>query len=286
MRKRFFRTFLIAVSLAAVFAKMAAGAKQEIRIVSLAPSTTEILFALGSGDNIVGLSDFCDYPAEALSKEKVGTFSQPNIEKILSLKPDIVFATGLEQAPVITKLRQLHLKVYASDPSSLKELYASIIEIAVLVGKEEEGKRLVASIKTKVGEIRKGTSKMKMPERPKVFVEIWSDPLMTAGKGSLVDELVSASGGINIAGDVDRPYTYFSAEEVVRRDPDIIILTYMGSKTDVTNVAGRFGWKDISAVRNGRVYNDIEPNLLIRPGPRVIKGLEELCKRIKRYEPS
>lgn len=253
---------------------------QKLRIISLAPSTTEILFALGLDEEIVGISQFCNYPPQAFTKQKVGTFSQPNIEKILSLKPDIIFCTGLEQALIITKLRQLNLKVYISDPSNFKELFNSIREISKLVNKEKQAVTLIKKMKINIEEINFKVKLIPKPKRPKIFVEIWHNPLMTSGPGSFIDELLTLAGGVNIAYDTKRPYSYFSPEEVIKRNPDIIILAYMGKENPVKIIRERLGWNNISAVKNNRIYNDINPDLFLRPGPRLIDGLKEIHKRL------
>ncbi|MFH1202258.1 MAG: cobalamin-binding protein [Candidatus Omnitrophota bacterium] len=250
------------------------------RYISFAPSTTEILFALGLDDEIVGVSTFCNYPPKAQEKEKVGTFSQPNIEKILSLKPDIIFCTGLEQAGTVKELKQLNLKVYVSDPCDIEGLFNSIREIGRLTSKEKEADALIGKMKTAISEISSLVKLINKKDMPRVFVEIWYDPLMTAGKGSFIDELLRLAGGVNIAYDTPRPYSYFSPEQVLKRNPTCIILTYMSNEKPLMAVSRRFGWEEISAVKNNRIYNDINPDLLLRPGPRLVEGLKELHKRL------
>jgi iron complex transport system substrate-binding protein len=253
---------------------------RQLRVVSLAPSSTEILFALGLDDEIVGVSQFCDFPQKASTKERIGTFSDPNIEKIISLKPDIVFCTALEQAPAITKMQQLGLKVCVSDPSNMEELFASIREMGKLVHREARAESLISEMNSGIDNVRNSVSNIPKENRPKVFIEIWHSPLMTAGKGSIVDELVTIAGGANIAYDTRIPYSSFSSEEVVRRDPDCIILTYMQRGDSLNAVSSRLGWGNISAVKNRRIYNDIDSSLLLRPGPRIVDGLRKLHKRI------
>lgn len=278
--KKSFKICLIFFFINIITASAVSGADKKLRIISLAPSTTEILFALGLDDEIIGVSQYCNYPEQALNKTKIGTFSQPNIEKILTLKPDIIFCTGLEQAPAIDKLKKLNLKVYVCDPRNFRELFASIKEIAELTGKENEGKALIQKMKNEIKEISDKTQVMPDDKKPKVFIEIWSRPLMTAGAGSFVDELVSIAGGANIAKDTLRPYSYFSAEEVIKRDPDCIILAYMEYQSSKKALYQRLGWKNISAVKNNRVYNDIDPDLFLRPGPRITEGLRRLYEKL------
>ncbi len=253
---------------------------KRLRVVSLAPSTTEILFALRLDEEIVGVSSFCNYPLKAQEKDKIGTFSHPNIEKILSLKPDIVFCTGLEQAPVISKLKQLNLEVFVSDPQNIEELFDSIRDMAVLTSRSKEGKELINKMKKGVEEIRSKTESIPKEDRASVFIEFWNDPLMSAGDNSFIGELIALAGGINIAHDVKRPYSYFSPEEVIKRNPDRIILAYMVNEDAAKTIRKRLGWKDISAVKNNRVYSDVDPDMLLRPGPRLVEALGELYKRL------
>ncbi|MFA5156410.1 MAG: cobalamin-binding protein [Candidatus Omnitrophota bacterium] len=250
------------------------------RYISLAPSTTEILFALGLADSIVGVSTFCNYPEAAGDKPAVGSFSSPNIEKIISLKPDYIFCTGLEQAQAVQELRRLGFNVYVSDPSSAEELFASINEIAKITAKAEEAGRLINRMREDISAINEKVKLVLPADRVRVFIEIWHEPLMTAGKGSFVDELVSLAGGINVAHEVIRPYCNYSAEKVIDLNPQVIILAYMDKEPPLKLVEGRFGWKDIDAVKNRRVFNDIDPDTLLRPGPRITKGLEELYKKL------
>ena len=250
------------------------------RYISLAPATTEILFALGLDEEIVGVSSFCNYPLKAKTKEKVGTFSQPNVEKIISLKPDIIFCTGLEQTPVVNALRQLNLKVYVSDPSNIKELLNSIRDIGRLTGRGKEADTLINKMEQVLGQVNAKVKLIPPEKRLKVFIEIWHDPLMTVGKKSFVDELLTLAGGINIAADTSQSYLYFSPEQVIKRNPDCIIQTYMSENEPLKTIEKRLGWKEISAVKHGRVYNDINPDILLRPGPRIVEGLQELHKKL------
>ncbi len=254
--------------------------KHKPRYISLAPSTTEILFALGLDEEIVGISTYCNWPPKAKSKEKIGEFSQVNMEKILSLKPDYVFCTGLEQAGIIRELRRFKLKVYVADPKNMEELINSIRGIGKIIDKIKEAEDLIKNMAVQIEEISSKVKLIPQEKRPKVFIEIWHDPLTTAGKGSFLDELITLAGGLNIASDTKRAYSIFSPEAVIKRNPDCIILAYMDKEKPIKLLGGRFGWKEISAVKNNRLYNDINPDLLLRPGPRVAQGVKEIYKRL------
>ncbi len=250
------------------------------RYVSLAPSTTEILFALGLDEEIVGVSSFCNYPQKAESKDKIGDFSNPSIEKIISLKPDYIFGTGLEQFSTIDKLKKIGLKVYVSDPVNIKELLGSIKEIGVITKRIKQSEDLIKDISLRMEKISSVVSKVSKEKKPKVFMEVWHEPLITAGGGSFVDELITLAGGINIASDTKRPYSIFSQEDVIRRNPDYIIIGYMDKISPLDTVRRRFGWDKVKAVKDKKVFNDINPDLFFRPGPRFIDGLEEIHKRL------
>ncbi len=249
------------------------------KFISLAPSTTEILFALGLDEEIAGVSSYCNYPSKAKSKANIGDFSHPNMEKIFSLKPDYIFCTGLEQAPVIEELRHLGFNVYVADPKTVEELFSSIMDIGAIIGKGREAGLLVKNMKDDINKVNEKIRLIPKAKRIKVFVEIWHEPLMTAGAGSFIDELITLAGGINVARNISRPYSYFSAEKVINLNPGCIIMTYMDKETPLKLLETRFGWNNIEAIRNKKVFNDINPDTLLRPGPRITEGLKELYKR-------
>jgi len=272
--------FIVAIIIFLLQVGLSRAEDKNLRIVSLAPATTEILFSLGLNENIVGVTSFCNYPAEATKKDKVGTFSQPSIEKIISLRPDIIFTASIEQAPIVEKLKKLNLNVYVSDPEDIEDLLTVINEIGKITDRTKEAKQLTGEMRSRMNQIKVKVKSILNDKRPKVFVEIWHDPLMTAGRGSFIDELISIAGGINIAYDTPRKYSYFSPEQVIKRDPDYIILSYMSEKDPNNNLASRLGWGNIKAVRNKHIYSDINPDLFLRPGPRLIEGLEEIHKKL------
>ncbi|MDD5166183.1 MAG: cobalamin-binding protein [Candidatus Omnitrophica bacterium] len=278
MKKIYIIAYLVLASFGLSFAETTT--PKNPRYISLAPSTTEILFALGLDKEIVGVSSYCNYPPEAKTKESIGNFSRPNIEKILSLEPDCIFCTGLEQAPIIDELKRLNLKVYASDPRNIKELFDSIRDIAKITRKNREAEDLIKDMQIQIDDITSQAKSIPRNKRLKVFIEIFNDPLTTAGKGTFIDELITMAGGINIAGDTIRPYTIFSQEEVIKRNPDCIIIAYMGQEKPAELMLKRFAWDSISALKNNRIYNDIDPDTLLRPGPRVVSGLKEIYKRL------
>ena len=258
-------------------------AEDDIRIVSITPATTEIACALGLEKDLVGVSTFCDYPPSVKKKEKIGSFSDPNIEKIIMLKPDVILATGLEQAQAVEKMKRLGLNVIPVEPGDFEGLFRSVTEIGNACGKSKEASELVRNMRRSLDSLKAKVSGIDKPLRPKVYFEIWNDPVMTAGKGSFIDEMITIAGGINIADDTGRPFSQFSAELVVERDPDVIILGYMaGGPSAAGSVGKRLGWSGIKAVKAGKVYDDIDPDTLFRPGPRLIDGVKALNDRFYR----
>ncbi|MGE5592778.1 MAG: ABC transporter substrate-binding protein [Betaproteobacteria bacterium] len=241
------------------------------RIVSTAPSNTEILFALGLGDKVVGVTDSCDYPPEAKAKPKVGAV-QLNYEKIVAMSPDLVVAVGSLQRQAITRLSELGVTVLAVDPKSIDGVLHAITLIGKATGAQDRASELVRELSGRMKRVAQKLAGLAQSERPRVFVEIWGEPLMTAGPGTFVDELVYAAGGWNIAHDAKGEWPEFSAEAVIERDPDVVILTNFNK----AEALARRAWQGISAYKAGRVY-EVNPDLLVRPGPRLVDGLETLA---------
>ncbi|MGD8238733.1 MAG: ABC transporter substrate-binding protein [Armatimonadota bacterium] len=237
------------------------------RIVSLAPSTTETLFALGVGDRVVGVTTWCDYPPEAQELATVGD-SQLNVERIISLDPDLVVAVAHLQGGVIEALDRAGAPVLAIDTSAFDDLYAAIRLLGEATDAREQAETIVAEMQDARRRIREAA----VPEehRPRVFIEIGDRPLRTAGPGTFVSQIVEDAGGRNIADDVRSDWGTFSYEAVIARDPDVIISTI---PDDARAAVHPEGWAAISAVRTGRVHV-IDPDIVVRPGPRLKQGLE------------
>lgn len=282
MRKNF--KIFIYVSVSALLILPCPASAQEVaknRIISLTPASTEILFALDLKDEIIGVSSFCDWPPEAKEKEQVGSFSNPNIEKIISLKPNLVLLTGMEQGYFKAILSNLNIKYAVVDPSSLKELFQSIEEIADLTNRKKQAKTLIKNIKDVMQRIDMAVSKIPENDRPKVYVEFWHDPIMTIGGDSFINDMIEVAGGINITRDLKRSYSKIDPEVVILRDPNVIILTcHVKNRSWIKErFAKRIGWGDIDAVKNNRIFQDINPDIILRPGPRVKEGIMELYRR-------
>lgn len=243
------------------------------RIVSITPANTEILFALGLDNEIVGVTTYCNYPVQALSKEKVGDFSNPNLEKIISLKPDIIFGAGYEQSSIMKKLKALNLTVYEVNPNNIAELYSTIRYMGEITKKSREAEELVKSMQERVRTIE---NKVKAAGRKaRIFIEINSKPLMTASNGSFINEIISIAGE-NMAVNLPRAFCQISEEYVIQKNPDVIILTSYISRDKFLE---EHNLMDTNAVRNNRVYDDINPDILVRSSPRLVDGLEAVFER-------
>lgn len=247
------------------------------RIVSLAPSNTEILFAIGAGDQVVGRDAYSDYPAEAIAVTDIGdTYADLNTELIVSLEPDLILAAEINTQEQVKALEDLGLTVYyLSNPTTLEEMYINLEIVAHLTGHETDAAELINSLDARVAVIDGAIAPLS--SRPTVFYEIdGTDPAKpyTAGKGTFITLLIERAGASNIAGDIDG-YPQLSLEQVVAADPSFIILGDSAFGVTAELVAARPGWENLSAVKNNQIL-PFDDNLLSRPGPRLVDGLEAL----------
>lgn len=241
-----------------------------MRIISTAPGNTEILFALGLESRIVGVTTQCNYPDKAKGKAKIGDYNL-NFEKIVELEPDLVVADANLQKAAIDKMESLGLRVIAVAPKTIDDVFDTISLLGKVTDTVDASESLLASLRARKQAVIDRVKGLK--SRPKVFVEIWNEPLMTAGPGTFLDELITLAGGVNIAKDAKDAWPQFSTESVVARDPDVIILTCFNKQ----EVLKREAWKGIKAIRTGKVY-EIVPDAFVRTGPRLIDALEEMAK--------
>jgi iron complex transport system substrate-binding protein len=251
-------------------------------VVSLAPSNTEILFAIGAGKQVVGRDQPSDFPEEAKNITDIGsTFDALNTEKIVSLKPDLVLAAEINTPEQVKQLEDLGLTVYyLKNPSTLEGMYKNLEIVAQLTGHEQEAATLIESLKKRVAAVDEKIAPIS--SRPNVFYELdGTDPAKpyTAGKGTFITQLIDRAGGHNIAADLEG-YPQMSLEQVVAADPAFIILGDARYGVTPESIAQRPGWENLAAVKNGKVlpFND---DLVSRPGPRLVDALEELAKLLR-----
>lgn len=249
------------------------------KIISTAPSKTEMLFALGLDDKIVGVSTADDYPAEALEKDQVASYEGLNLEKVLELDTDLVinFDNMSEKNPDDYKrLEESGIPVLSFAPETIDEVMETIIIIGQATGTEEKAEEITADMKERKEEI---VSKLKDVEKKTVFYEVWDDPLQTAGTGSFIDEIISLAGGENIAADAEGAYPKYDLESLALKDPSIYIASDGDPNITVEAIKARPGYGDLSAVKNNNIFL-VDANLISRAGPRVIEGLEMMAKTI------
>ncbi len=243
------------------------------RVVCLVPSITEIIYALGCEDYLKGNTIYCDYPEPAKQIYKVGDFSNPSLEKIVGLKPEIVFATIPEQKIIIDQLKELGIKVIISQPTTINSLLKEIKTISKILGNESRGDSLLTTMATELNQII--PKQLNIP----LYLEISSTPLMTVGSGSFINDVIRRAGGKNIFDDLIQEYPVIDQEEVIKHNPSVIFILHpLAKKEEVKN---RIGWQNIDAVLNNRVYDDVNPDLIFRPGPRIAQGIKALIQRIE-----
>ncbi len=242
------------------------------RIVSLAPANTEIVAALGAIDRLVGVTTYCDYPAEVADIEKVGDFVGPNLESIAALDPDVVLVTTGVQAEVITQLEALGAAVVAIDPQTVDALYDSILTVGTAIGESDAADDVVSSMQIQIDAI--GEQVESAPVR--CFLEIAQDPLFTVGSGTLLDDVIQHAGGENVV--TEEGYVAYSVEQLVAADPDVYLAT-LGSMSAPSDITGRPGYGNLTAVAGGRVYL-LDDNLVSRPGPRIVDGIRQVAEAL------
>lgn len=240
------------------------------RIVSLAPSVTETLFALGLGERIVGVTSYCDYPPEAAQKEKIGDTQRPSIEKIVALKADLVIASTASQLEqFVRSLEQVGIPVYVSNPRNLDGVLESINHIGDITGVPDRAQALTAKLALGINAI---TTEVGSIKRPRILFLIGSEPLITVGKNTFVNDLITRAGGQSISADQAADYPQFSLETAIARQPEVIFFQVSGAE-----LPDRL--KETPAGRAGRVTH-IDDDLLLRPGPRIIKGFQRMAAAI------
>ncbi len=246
--------------------------KEPMRIISLTPSNTEILFSIGAGKKIVGVNSWSDYPAAAKKLPSVGDHII-SVEKVLSLKPDFILAHGTLNDDAIRSLEARKLKVFVIDPLTINQLAADIKTIGRITNTEKRSKAVANEILTAKAAIVKRAAKFKT--KPKVLFSVQTDPLWAAGPKTYVDEIIRISGGVNLASDIKPGFNRFSLEMAIRQNPDIIITT---TKNDIKRfVKGQ--WKVTNAAKKGRVYA-INPDYIVRPSPRIVIGMKQISKMV------
>lgn len=254
--------------------------KKPEKIVSLIPSNTEITFALGLGEQIVGVSDHDNYPQEVEKKEKIGGL-EFNVEKIISLAPDLVLAHYSNAKEGLQQIRDAGIPVLVVlDAQTFDTVYESIQIIGQATGATKEAEEMIADLKTAFAAIEEKVSQIDEADRKNVLVEVFPEPeITTTGKNTFMDEMLQLVHAKNVAGH-EEGWVSLAEETIIEMNPDVIITTYGGYvEQSVEKVLSRKGWEDVTAVKNKQVV-EVDSDAVTRPGPRLAKGVEELAKAI------
>jgi iron complex transport system substrate-binding protein len=245
------------------------------RAVSLAPNLTEMIFAIGAGDRLVGVTTYCDYPAEAATKEKVGDTQTPNVERIIALRPQIVFVSTASQLEAFSRtLEEQGIAVYVTNPTTLEHVFQNLRQFGELFGRRDAAEELVTSLAARANAVRR--KNQERPAKMRVFIQISNEPLFTIGKDSFLTELLEQAGGTSVTKDVPTGYPKLSKETAAALDPEVIILSDSDDNREPNAV-----FKDSKAVKTGRVHR-INADIISRPGPRLVDALEEISRMLER----
>jgi len=245
-----------------------------IRVVALAPSITEIVFALGQEKRLVGVSRFSDFPPEAERLPQVGSYIQPDIERIITLNPDICIAVKDGNPRIVAdRLESLHIPVYAVDPLDLQTIMTMIQQIGDLLNAGDRARAIVTMMKSRIDRVSELV--MKTERRPRVFFQIGISPIVSVGKETFIHKLIQMAGGTNLCAEFTS-YPRLSREQVVALSPEVLVVTTMDRGMSIDQVNAEWsGWSQIPAVRDGRVAI-VDSNIFDRPTPRQVDALEQL----------
>lgn len=242
------------------------------RAVSLAPNLTEIAFAVGAGDKLVGVTTYCNFPFEAEKIQKVGDTINPNIENIIALRPQVVLVSTASQIETFTRqLEQQNIAVFVTNPNGLDDIYKSVNKIGEIFGNAEKSKEIVENLRRRVDAVE---AKTRTDDAEKVFVQISKEPLFTIGRESFLTDLIRRAGGVSLTKDVAAAYPKLSKETALASNPDAIILSDSDDNLEPNEL-----FKDSPAVKNGKVFR-VDADILSRPSPRIVDALEQIAKAL------
>ena len=279
LSKRFLTVFIFISLISALYARKPKLTETGYpkSIVALSPSAAEILFTIGAGDQVSAVSEFTDFPPEAMKKPVVGGFDGKtlSIETIMSFKPDLVYITEGMHNFLIATLESNGIAYYVSKGDSIASVEKEILEVGKITGHEKEAAKVVDGMEKK---LKKAASAASKGGAVKVYWEVWNAPYMSAGAASFINDVIRAAGGENIFADLADAYPMVSEESIIAREPELILIpASTGMMPDAVGL--RNGWADIPAVKNGRVFV-VDDNVYTRPGPRVADVVLELAERL------
>jgi iron complex transport system substrate-binding protein len=250
--------------------------KEPQRIVSISPAETEVLFALGLGEQVVGVTEWCDYPAEAKAKAKVGDMNS-NMEAILALNPDVIIGGYTLNAEAVKKLRELGKRVFTVEPKTIDQVMERILQVGTITNRQAEAEKVVLSMKEKRQQVIDAVAQVTDAQKQKIYLEF--DAMWTVGKGEFGDDLIRLSGAKNIARD-KQGWVQINDEFIITQNPGVIIYaSYTQDNAVGEAIKKRSGWSAIEAVKQNRVIG-LDANMISRPGPRITDGLFEIAKGV------
>ncbi|WP_046213024.1 ABC transporter substrate-binding protein [Paenibacillus wulumuqiensis] len=251
------------------------------RIVSISPAETEALFALGLDQQIVGVSEYDDYPEQVNTKAKIGGITKPNVEAIIAQNPDIVFTGISSSEELVQELRNAGINIFKTTPKTVNDVMSNIELYGKITNRQAEARKVTDHMKEQMQMVKDAVASLKPEQKKKVYIEF--SPGWTVGKGEFMDELITLAGGINIAGDTEG-WNEINEENIVAADPDVILYSKetVDTKTKQTLdqiIRARSGWSEIKAIKNDQLFG-LNDDLVSRPGPRVTDGLVEIAHAI------
>lgn len=245
------------------------------RIVSLTPATTEILFSLGLDKEIVGVTNDCNFPLKAFSKPKTGKFGFINLEKVISLKPDIIFATS-DMKKQLDLLKKFNIPVIALNNPDIRTIYKNIMEIGKITGTKNVAQEIMNNFEIQRLEVAENIKKYPKLKNTSVFYTVWHDPLITAGKSTFINDIIKMSGVKNITGDINGSFIKYSGESLIAKNPDYI---FIPQNTYKKMNLSKLPWSQLKAVKNKRV-NVVSDDIWLRPSPRIIYAIREMQETV------
>lgn len=275
---RCWRAGLLSISLLALIQGAACRLETEpqaddaVRVVSLAPSLTEIIMAIGAEAHLIGRSSACNYPSEIVDIPVIGGFGVPSVEALIAASPTVVISTDLKDKALVAQLARYGIDMRMVRCDQVDDIPSAIREIGQLTGYTDQAEALAASILTGIAQRR--SRHHATTNRPSVYLEIWHEPPMTVGNESYLHGLIDLAGGHNLASDIEKAYFRPSAEWIVQRNPDVIISLSMDGSMNPERLASRSGWNVIKGVQNGHLHTELDPDTILRPGPRVLEAID------------
>ena len=256
--------------------------ENEIRVVSLSPNYTEIVYRLGAENLLVGRSDACNYPPESQSVPIAGQYASPNWEKLYTLRPTVVLSADFIDDRIHKTLLSKGIDVYRNDPKTFDDLYEAIRQTGKRVKKEDEADELIQNIQTELADIQDSVAKN--THKPRVLVVVWHNPMCIVGGNTFVAQAVRLAGGVNLSDDLTKQYVNVSPERIVEYSPDIILFPQMEAGVTADALLNYPGLESVPAIKNKRIITEIPGDIILRPGPRLVEGVRMLAEMLSEEE--